>query len=60
MEPDELEGEFASGVINLAISLVLTYGASIVYPTADLQWALIAVGFASFFSGFFGSYYAEE
>lgn len=60
MELDDLKGEFISGVTSLIISLVVTYGVSLAYPTGDLQWALTAVGFASFFSGFFGHHYAEE
>ena len=60
MKLDNLRGEFISGVISLVISLVVTYGVSWVYPTFELDWALTAVGFASFFSGFFSHYYTEE
>ncbi|PSH01183.1 MAG: hypothetical protein BRC27_02855 [Nanohaloarchaea archaeon SW_10_44_10] len=60
MKLDDLKEEFISGVISLVISLVVTYGVSWVYPTFELDWALTAVGFASFFSGFFSHYYAEK
>jgi len=59
MEIEEFKGEFISGFTSVAVSLAATYGVSFVYPAADLQWALVAVGFASFFSGFFSHYYAE-
>jgi len=60
MELDDLKDEFISGVISTVVGLVATYGVSLAVPTQDLQWALTAVGFASFFSGFFGRYYARE
>jgi hypothetical protein len=60
MEPTDLKPELFSGVISLAIALAVTYAVSFAVPTKDLQWALIAVGIASFFSGFFGRHYAEE
>ncbi|MFB6115922.1 MAG: hypothetical protein ABEK10_00265 [Candidatus Nanosalina sp.] len=52
--------ELKSGVISLVISLVATLGVAQVFTTEDLQWALVAVGFASFFSGFFSRYYGEK
>ena len=60
MQLDDFKGEFISGVSSLVMSVAVTYGVSLVYPTSDLQWALIAVGFAGFFSGFFSHYYAGE
>jgi len=57
---DQYEGELKSGLISLVIALAVTYGVSLVYPTQDLQWALTAVGFASFFSGFFSRYNGEK
>ncbi|QKQ98485.1 hypothetical protein GKQ38_03080 [Candidatus Nanohaloarchaea archaeon] len=59
MELDNYTDDAISGLISLVISLVATYAASFAVPTQDLIWALYAVGFASFLSGFFGSYYAE-
>ena len=45
--------ELKVGLISTAISLLITYGVSLVYPTEDITWALIAVAFSAFFSGFF-------
>jgi hypothetical protein len=39
-----------SGVIGVIIGLVITYVVSLVNHTTNLQWSLIAVGFASFFA----------
>ncbi|MDY6761783.1 MAG: hypothetical protein SVY41_01930 [Candidatus Nanohaloarchaea archaeon] len=52
--------EVTSGLISILVAIAVTYAASIVFPTSNLGWALIAVGFASFFSGFFGRYYGER
>ena len=60
MDMSDLRSEVISGVTSTVIGLAATYGASLAVPTQDLQWALIAVGFASFFSGFFSRYYAGE
>lgn len=60
MDLQSYKGEAISGLVSLVIGLVATYAVSFAVPTSDLQWALYAVGFASFFSGFFGRYYAEE
>jgi hypothetical protein len=56
MELDELKDPVVSGVISAAIALVITFGVAQVVPTQDLNWALTAVGVASFFSGFFSTY----
>lgn len=58
MELPNFKDEVISGVTSLVIALITTYSVSYAVPTQDLQWALTAVGFASFFSGFFGRYYA--
>lgn len=58
MELPNVKDEVISGVTSLVIALITTYSVSYAVPTQDLQWALTAVGFASFFSGFFGRYYA--
>ena len=55
----EYKDEVISGFVGSIIGFVATYGVSLAIPTNNLTWALTAVGFASFFSGFFGSYYAE-
>lgn len=53
----EYQEELTSGIVSTAIGLTATYAVSFAIPTSNLQWALTAVGFASFFSGFFGRYY---
>lgn len=60
MELDELKPAFISGATSLITALAATYAVSLAVPTQELQWAMTAVGFASFFSGFFGAYFAEE
>lgn len=60
MEVLDLKEEFVSGTIALLVALVATYGVSNLISTSDLEWALIAVGCASFFSGFFGRYFGEK
>ncbi|WP_268237302.1 hypothetical protein [Paraliobacillus quinghaiensis] len=42
-------------MISVVIALIFTYLASLVIPTEELVWAMIAVTFASFFSGFFSA-----
>ncbi|WP_414838122.1 hypothetical protein ACK3SF_01840 [Candidatus Nanosalina sp. VS9-1] len=59
MEIDEYREEFTSGAISLVIAVAVTYAVSLAYPSSDLQWALIAVAFASFFSGFFSTLQTE-
>ena len=46
-----------SGAIGLVIGLVATYLVSLIFPTTNLRWSLVAVGFASFF-GALGGYSA--
>jgi hypothetical protein len=52
--------ELISGFVSTVIGVAATYGVSLAISTSDLTWALTAVGFASFFSGFFGSYYSSK
>lgn len=56
MELEELQHPLISGSISAVIGLTITFGVNLVYPTNDITWALTAVGFASFFSGFFSDY----
>mgnify|MGYP006287122385 CR=1 FL=1 len=45
---------FISGIISLVIANVITSGIHLLWiPTNNLIWALIAVSYASFCSGFF-------
>lgn len=60
MRLEAIKEELISGVISLVIGLAATYAVSIAIPTPDLKWALTAVGFATFFSGFFSAYYTAE
>ena len=54
------KNEITSGTISTIIGLTATYTVSLAIPTNDLIWALTAVAFASFFSGFFGMYYGNQ
>lgn len=48
-----------SGVIGLVIAVILTVVvAQLIEPPWTLAGAVVAVGIASFFSGFFSRYYA--
>ncbi|MFB6158961.1 MAG: hypothetical protein ABEJ95_04885 [Candidatus Nanohalobium sp.] len=60
MEIDDWKDELTSGAVSTVIALAATYAVSLAVPTQDLQWALTAVGFASFFSGFFGAHFSGE
>lgn len=44
-----------AGIISVIISMAFTFLASLIFPTTDLSWAIIAVTMASFFSGFFSA-----
>lgn len=55
MDITDYQEDLKSGIISAAISLPITYGFSLVYPTSDIAWVLTAVGFAAFFSGYFTS-----
>ncbi len=56
MTLDKFEEPVTKAVASAAIALTVTFGVAQIYPTGDLDWALAAVGFGSFFSGFFSSY----
>ncbi len=43
-----------AGVIGVVLGLVITFVVSLIIPTTNLSWSLIAVGFASFFAAFSG------
>ena len=60
MELPDLKQELISGATSTVIALAATYAVSLAVLTQDLQWALTAVGFASFFSGFFGAHFSGE
>lgn len=45
-----------SGILAVVIGLIATVIADLFFPTTNLLWALIAVGFASFFAGSMGYY----
>lgn len=52
-----LIGDFRSvlsGIIGMVIGVIITYIISLGIPTENLFWAILAVGDASFFAGFFG------
>jgi hypothetical protein len=56
-----LQDALISGVIGLVIAAVFTILVAQAIETPwDLGGALVAVAVASFFSGFFGRYYADE
>lgn len=60
MEIDELKHPTVSGTISAILGAAITYGFhSLITQSADIQWALIAVVVASFFSGFFSTIYNE-
>jgi len=57
MSPDT-EESLISGFTSALVAVLAAYIVSFMIPAGDLTWALIAVGVASFFSGFFSRYYA--
>jgi len=57
MGSQALKKSAISGVISLAITLVITYIASLIWPTPS--GLFIAVGLASFFSAFGSAYGAH-
>jgi flagellin-like protein len=58
---DDIQDSAISGVISLVVAVVFTVAvAQLIEPPWDLVGALIAVGIAAFFSGFFGRYYADR
>ena len=48
-------GTIIAGIVSILIGVTTTYIVGQFIPSADLTWALVAVTFASFFSGV-GSY----
>jgi len=48
-----------AGLISIVVGIAVAALVAQIIATADLEWALIAVGFASFFSGL-GSYIAGQ
>ena len=54
MSGGRIQGALLSGVIAVVIALVITYLVSLVIPTTELTWALIAVGIGSFVSAVAG------
>jgi len=57
MEFKDLKNPVYTGAVSVIISVLLTYGYHLlVHSSTDIEWALVAVAFASFFSGFFAVY----
>ena len=54
MDGRRIRGAALSGVVAIIIALIITYVVSLIIPTGNLTWSLIAVGFASFISAFAG------
>lgn len=50
MDNDLVQEAVIHGFISLVISLIATYAVHIAIPSQDIQWALIAVALAGFFS----------
>jgi predicted membrane-bound spermidine synthase len=49
----QIQGALLSGVIAVVIALIITYLVSLVIPTTELTWALVAVGaFVSAVAGY--------
>jgi protein-S-isoprenylcysteine O-methyltransferase Ste14 len=49
-------GAFLAGIVALVVNLIVTWVVAMIFPTADLGWALTLVAITSFFAGFFGYY----
>ncbi len=45
---------FNAGLIAMIFGIIITYGISKAVPTNNIEWALIAVGYASMFAGLSG------
>ncbi len=43
-----------AGIIGLIIGVIITFLVSLGIPTENLMWAVLGVGDASFFAGYFG------
>lgn len=46
-----------AGIVALIVGILVTFIVSFAFPTTNLAWSMIAVGFASFFGGFAGYYF---
>lgn len=46
-----------AGIVAVIFGVLATFLVDMVAPTANLMWAMTAVGFASFFGGFAGYYF---
>ncbi|RIK44493.1 MAG: hypothetical protein DCC55_02180 [Chloroflexi bacterium] len=53
-------GAVLAGIISLVVNLIVTWIVAMLFPTADLGWALTLVAITSFFAGFFGYYGAAR
>lgn len=60
MDQDLVKDVAVHGLISVVIALAITYGVNMAVPSGDIQWALIAVGIASFFSSAATAYVKEE
>ena len=49
-----IQGALLSGLIAIVIALIITYCVSLVIPTTELTWALIAVGIGAVISAVAG------
>lgn len=50
MDKDLAQEAVTHGFISLVISVIVTYAVHMAIPSQDIQWALIAVALAGFFS----------
>lgn len=60
MDQELLKDVGLHGLISLVISVVVTYGVHMVLPSTDIQWALIAVALAGFFSSASSAYVKNQ
>lgn len=57
MELEDLKDPTFNALISTVISVVITYAYHfLVHASGDIQWAIVAVGFAAFLSAFFSTY----
>jgi ABC-type antimicrobial peptide transport system permease subunit len=57
MNNEMMTRSLIAGVVTLVVGIVVTFMVNVAFPTTNLVWSMIAVGFASFFSGFAGYYF---
>lgn len=60
MDTDLLKEAAIHGLISLVISTAITYGVHMILPSQDIQWALIAVAVAGFFSSASTLYFSQQ